>query len=83
MRIRVVVTVALALAGASAHLQAQPADVVKAVRAAHGSVPASAWREGQVIVAFRRKPGTGTPSGRCARAGPARCVGPGPGAASW
>jgi serine protease len=53
MRIRIAATLAVALAAASPRLPAQTTDVVKTVRAARGSVPAPAWREGQVIVAFR------------------------------
>ena len=52
MRIRTAALPALLLsAGAGGRLPAQ--DVVKAVRTAHGAAPAAAYREGQVIVAFR------------------------------
>ena len=54
MRIPVAAAAVLALLGAfSALPPAQGQDVVRAVRAARGTAPAGAWREGQVIVAFR------------------------------
>src|SRR5512139_4091644 len=54
MRIRAAfATLALLAGGTAARLTAEDADVVKAVRAARGSAPAAAFREGEVIVAFR------------------------------
>ena len=54
MRILAIVTAVVALAGAaSAPLPAQDQDVVKAVRTVRGAAPAGAWREGELIVAFR------------------------------
>ena len=54
MRIPVAAAAVLALVGASSTPQpAQGQDVVRAVHAARGAATAGAWREGQVIVAFR------------------------------
>ena len=54
MRIRVASVALALLAGTAAGpLNAQDADVVKAVRTARGSAPAAAFRDGEVIVAFR------------------------------
>jgi serine protease len=54
MRTPVAAVAVLALVGA--HSRPRPAlgqDVVRAVHAARGTAPAAAWREGQLIVAFR------------------------------
>jgi hypothetical protein len=54
MRITVAVAAAVALVVASpGPLSAQDASVVRAVRTARAAAPAGAFREGQVIVAFR------------------------------
>ena len=53
MRIPVAAVAVLALLGASSAPPTQGQDVVRAVRAARGAATAGAWREGQVIVAFR------------------------------
>jgi len=55
MRIRVapVAALVLLLGASSSRLPAQGADVVRAVRQARGAAPAGAYRDGQVIVAFR------------------------------
>jgi serine protease len=54
MRIPAAAAAVLALLGAPSALSpAQGQDVVRAVRAARGAATAGAWREGQVVVAFR------------------------------
>ena len=54
MRIPVAAAAVLALLGASSALPpAQGQDVVRAVHAVRGAATAGAWREGQLIVAFR------------------------------
>jgi serine protease len=54
MRTPVAAGAVLVLLGATSHPRpAQGQDVVRAVRAARDAAPAGAWREGQVIVAFR------------------------------
>ena len=54
MRIPVAAAAVLVLVGASSLPRpAQGQDVLRAVHAARGAAPAGAWREGQVIVAFR------------------------------
>jgi serine protease len=50
---RIPVAAAVALVAAQGLLPAQDADMVRAVRTAKEAAPAGAYREGQVIVAFR------------------------------
>jgi serine protease len=57
MRTRVVATALLLLSVVAGRTPAQQSDVVKAVRTARGSVSPDAFREGQVIVAFRAATG--------------------------